>query len=341
MDPAKYKTVLTTRGFTYNYYFAAAATPSKPTILFCHGFPSTSSHWRREALFFEERGYGVVVPDMLGYGGTSKPTDTDDYLPSKVSRDIIDILDAEAIGKAIAVGHDWGSTAVSRLANHFPERFLAYAFFAVPYVPVRPPAPYEQLLALSKAKYGYELYGYWEYLASDEFETDFRAHPDAFVNILFPSDPNIWKTHMAPRGLLQKSMQDNYSAPLAQYITEEDKKETIAGFLENGFRGPTRWYDVLITNKAAKDNIATIPEQRRFPPVTAPIFFGAAKHDKASVPQQGYDVFASPPFKNHSVTLREFDGDHWIILSCAEEINRELLRWIEESVVATSLKASL
>ena len=195
MDPARYKTVQTSRGFTYNYYFVPAK-PSKPTILFCHGFPSTSSHWRREAVFFVEHGYGVVVPDMLGYGGTSKPTDTDDYLPSKVSKDIIEILDAEPIEKAIAVGHDWydstslkharcssidilsirGSAAVSRLATHFPERFIAYAFFAVPYVVVRPPIPYEQLLAFSKAKYGYELYGYWEYLASEEFEVDFRAH---------------------------------------------------------------------------------------------------------------------------------------------------------------------
>ena len=93
MDPARYKTVQTSRGFTYNYYFVPAK-PSKPTILFCHGFPSTSSHWRQEAVFFAEHGYGVVVPDMLGYGGTSKPTDTDDYLPSKVSKDIIEILDA-------------------------------------------------------------------------------------------------------------------------------------------------------------------------------------------------------------------------------------------------------
>lgn len=110
MDTSKYRTTETSRGFTYNYYFASAK-QSKPTILFCHGFPSTSSHWRREAIFFEERGYGVVVPDMLGYGGTSKPTETDDYLPSKVSKDIVEILDAENLEKVIAIGHDWYDSA--------------------------------------------------------------------------------------------------------------------------------------------------------------------------------------------------------------------------------------
>ncbi len=165
---------------------------------------------------------------------------------------------------------------------------------------------------------------------------------------------------MAPRGLLKKAIHENFSEPAAKYVTEEDKKETIETFLKNGMKAPTRWYDILITTKASQDNIAStysnltrvllkidasvlphdlaIPEDRRFPPATSPIFFGAAQHDKVCVPQQGYEIFSSQPFQNHSVTIREFDGDHWIILSCADEINKELLRWIEDVVV---VKASL
>jgi soluble epoxide hydrolase / lipid-phosphate phosphatase len=106
MKFSHYKSVQTTRGFTYNYYFAPAK-HSNPVILFCHGFPSSSAHWYRIAIFFEQQGYGVIVPDMLGYGETSKPTDTEDYLFSKISKDLVDILEAETIDKAIAVGHDW------------------------------------------------------------------------------------------------------------------------------------------------------------------------------------------------------------------------------------------
>ncbi|KAI0700883.1 Alpha/Beta hydrolase protein [Cytidiella melzeri] len=332
MDPSNYKNIEVTRGFTYSYYFAAAK-QSQPTILFCHGFPSISSHWRKMATFFQERGYGVVVPDMLGYGGTSKPTDADAYLPSKVSRDLVDILDAEHIPAAIAVGHDWGSSAVSRLANHFPERFIAYAFFAVPYVPVRPPLPYDKLLAATTAKYGYETFGYWEYLASDEFETDFRANPDAFMSLLFPNDPSIWETHMAPRGALKKSMRSRYNAPLAGYVDNEDNRELINAYLKNGLRGPTRWYEIVVTTKSAEDGMKTIPEYRKLPPVTAPLFFGGAKHDRACIAQHGYDLFRSKTFRNHNVTMHEFDGDHWIIISCADEINQALLRWIEDVVM--------
>ena len=44
---------------------------------------------------------------MLGYGGTSKPTDPVAYKPSLIVRDLIDILDAEKVDKAVFIGHDW------------------------------------------------------------------------------------------------------------------------------------------------------------------------------------------------------------------------------------------
>ncbi|KAI0341823.1 epoxide hydrolase [Trametopsis cervina] len=335
MDPAKYKTVVTSRGITYSYYFASAK-PSKPTILFCHGFPSTSKHWEKEILFFEGHGYGIIAPDMLGFGGTGKPTDADAYVPSLVSRDLVEVLDAADLQKVIAIGHDWGSKAVSRLSNHYPERFYAYAFFAVPFVPVTPPVDYNELLASQKAQYGYELYGYWAYMSTKhEFDTDFRAHPDSTFSIWFPDDPALWETNFAPRGALKRTMVSDFVAPLPPYLTPGDKQWFIDTFAKNGFDAPTRWYEVMKTPKSAEDDIP-IPESRKFPPVNSPIFFGAAKEDRVCLPQIGYDQFAVEDFKGHDITIREFDGDHWIILSHADKINKELLSWIEETVSLTT-----
>lgn len=106
MDASLYKTLTTSRGVKYNYY-ATPARPGKPTVLFCHGFPSTSADWRYFVPFFKERGFGVLVPDLLGYGETDKPTDASFYVSSKISKDIVDILDAEGVAKTIAIGHDW------------------------------------------------------------------------------------------------------------------------------------------------------------------------------------------------------------------------------------------
>ncbi|KAI0344606.1 epoxide hydrolase [Trametopsis cervina] len=335
MDAAKYKTTTTSRGLTYNYYFVAAQ-QAKPTLLFCHGFPSTSKHWDKIAPFFEDRGYGVVVPDMLGYGGTSKPTDVNAYLPSLIVKDLVDILDAENIQKVIAVGHDWGTKPVSRLANHYPERVIAYAFLAVAFSSVKPPLDHDKLLAWGRAKYGYDVYGYWEYLASaGELDEDFRTHADAVVAILFPSDPVIWEKHMAPRGALKEAVVSDFKSPLPSYVTEEDKAYFIDTFTKNGFVAPTRCHSLseFLSNEHLQLSDLAIPENRKNIPVSAPIFFGAAKQDRICLPQQGYDQFGSDDFKYHNVTIREFDGDHWIILSHADEINKELVHWIEEVVV--------
>ncbi|KAI0341820.1 alpha/beta-hydrolase [Trametopsis cervina] len=332
MDPSKYKTTNTSRGFTYNYYVAPPKS-SKPTILFCHGFPSTSRDWEKQVQFFEDRGYGVIVPDMLGYGDTSKPTDVDAYVPSLIVKDLVEVLDAEGIQKAIAIGHDWGAKAVSRLANHYPERFYAYAFFNTPYWAPTPPIDHDEFLEQLKARYGYELYGYWEYYASSgEFDADFRAHPDAAYHMIFPTDPAIWVTHWAPRGALKKTILSDFTTPLPSYRTEEDKKNFIDLLTKNGFEGPTRWYAVMTSNKSAEDDMRTIPENRRFPPVDAPLFFGAAKRDTVCLSQVGYDEFAAEELKHHNITIREFDGGHWIVFSHADEISKELLDWIEGTV---------
>lgn len=40
-------------------------------------------------------------------------------------------------------------------------------------------------------------------------------------------------------------------------------------------------------------------------------------------------VFTAPQFKDHQITIRDFDADHWLILSHADEINRELDGWLQ------------
>ena len=106
MDRSSYKSLLTRRGLTYSY-FTSPSTGSPTTILLLHGFPSTARDWRRQVPALQQAGYAVIAPDMLGYGGTSRPTDKEMYKYSEISADIIDILDAEKVDKVVVIGHDW------------------------------------------------------------------------------------------------------------------------------------------------------------------------------------------------------------------------------------------
>jgi soluble epoxide hydrolase / lipid-phosphate phosphatase len=74
MVPSLYKD-LDIDGLQYHYYYHPPKSTDIPTLLFLHGFPSTSDHWVHQVAYFSSKGYGVIAPDMLGYGGTSKPVD--------------------------------------------------------------------------------------------------------------------------------------------------------------------------------------------------------------------------------------------------------------------------
>ena len=107
LNDSAYKQITVSRGLDYRYFYQNPTDPSKPTLLFLHGFPSTSYDWRIQAAFFGNEGYGLIIPDMLGYGGTAKPSEVAAYKPTLICKDMIDILDAESISRCIAIGHDW------------------------------------------------------------------------------------------------------------------------------------------------------------------------------------------------------------------------------------------
>ncbi|RDW92237.1 hypothetical protein BP5796_01631 [Coleophoma crateriformis] len=129
MDPLTYRPRIVRRGLTYSFINIppSSTTVPKPHILFLHGFLSGSADWRHQITYFSGKGYEVFVPDLLDYGGSSKPSDTALYLykGKDMAADLIEILDAEGImGKLLGVGHDCGSFLLSRMANYHPDRFL-------------------------------------------------------------------------------------------------------------------------------------------------------------------------------------------------------------------------
>ncbi|TPX22893.1 hypothetical protein DIZ76_014774 [Coccidioides immitis] len=68
-----------------------------------------ASSWDRRHMIVRLRntGYGVIVPDLLGYGDTDKPVELNSYAMTKMTQHIVEILDIEDVGKCIGVAHDW------------------------------------------------------------------------------------------------------------------------------------------------------------------------------------------------------------------------------------------
>ena len=93
-------------GHKYRYVHYRPYNSLKPSILFLHGFPSASYDWRRQFDYFATRGYGILAPDLLGYGGSQKPGNVEAYTLKNQANDIAALLDCVGVGNIMSVGHD-------------------------------------------------------------------------------------------------------------------------------------------------------------------------------------------------------------------------------------------
>jgi len=108
-------------GDTFPYYDYGTGTP----VLMLHGFPDSKYLWRHQVPALAEAGYRVIVPDLLGYGGASKPSTVAAYTIPNILEDMIGLLDALSIEQTHIVGHDWGGTVAWLLAGNYPERSIS------------------------------------------------------------------------------------------------------------------------------------------------------------------------------------------------------------------------
>ena len=82
-----------------------------PAVLLVHGHPRTGATWHRVAPRLVEAGYAVVVPDMRGYGQSSKPIVLDDHSQQSkraVAGDLAALMERLDHTSYVAVGHDRG-----------------------------------------------------------------------------------------------------------------------------------------------------------------------------------------------------------------------------------------
>ena len=158
------------RGYTYFYLHSSPAQSSLPAkyVLFLHGWPSVSHEWHHQIDYFSKLGYGIIAPDCLGSGRTSRPKEPEEYVLKDMAKDVIDILDHEKITQVYGVGHDWGSHLLGRLAVYFPKRFEKICFIAVGYRAPGAPINLDAVNEMTAQKLGYSIFGYQVFFTRNE-----------------------------------------------------------------------------------------------------------------------------------------------------------------------------
>jgi pimeloyl-ACP methyl ester carboxylesterase len=95
-----------------------------PPVLLMHGFPYDIHSYVDVAPMLAAAGCRVVVPYLRGYGGTrfldaGTPRSGEQAV---LGADLLALLDALSIERAVLAGYDWGGRAASVVAALWPER---------------------------------------------------------------------------------------------------------------------------------------------------------------------------------------------------------------------------
>ncbi|HWZ59931.1 MAG TPA: alpha/beta hydrolase [Gemmatimonadaceae bacterium] len=110
-----------------NIGYAEAGPADGPPVILLHGWPYDIHSYVDVAPLLAAKGYRVIVPYLRGYG-TTRFLSSDTFRngqQSVVALDIIALMDALKIKKAILGGFDWGARTVDIIAALWPERCKA------------------------------------------------------------------------------------------------------------------------------------------------------------------------------------------------------------------------
>ena len=155
-----------------NVGYVDAGPSDGPMVILLHGWPYDIHSFEAVTPLLTAKGYRVIVPHLRGYGTTRfLAADTPrNGQPAALTFDLIALMDALKIQKAILAGFDWGARTANIIAALWPERCKALVSVsgyligsqAANQAPLPPSAElqwwYQFYFATERGRAGYEKY---------------------------------------------------------------------------------------------------------------------------------------------------------------------------------------
>lgn len=113
-------------------HYATHGPEDGEVVVFVHGSgPGASgySNFKKNINAFAKAGYRVVVPDLPGFGYSSKPTDRD-YTTEFFSTHLVGLLDALGINTFALIGNSLGGAVSIRVTLDHPQRVFKLILMA-------------------------------------------------------------------------------------------------------------------------------------------------------------------------------------------------------------------
>ena len=292
---------------------------SGPAVVFCHGFPELAYSWRHQLPAVAAAGFRAIAPDQRGYGGSSAPAAVTDYGISELTGDLVGLLDALNVDRAIFVGHDWGGFVAWAMPLMYPERTAAVIGVCTPYIAFPPLA---QMRALVGGK-DERIYILW-------FQEPGRAEAvmDPKARLIFdrlmraPIDPVVATSQMMASGELDMNpfrRIEELPANTPSIVTPAELDTYVQAYERTGFRGGINWYRNIERNGREHPEIGVNK-------LSLPCLMITAGWDIALRPQMA----AGMPALCSDLEMHNIEkAGHWVQQERPTEVNDKIIDWLK------------
>ncbi len=288
-------------------------------VVMSHGFPELAYSWRHQMPALADAGFHSIAPDQRGYGLTDRPQAIEAYDIHHLTGDLVGLLDALKIDKAVFVGHDWGGFVAWSMPLLHPDRVLGVIGVNTPFMPRAPMDP----IALMRAAYGEDMYIVFfqkpgvadAVLGRDVGKTlRFFYRKSGMTIEEFDKRPPEERTLAFARALET----DEAAWPGETVLTLDEFTIYNEAFTRTGFTGGINWYRNFTRNWQTTEGIAQ--------KVTVPCLMVMAANDIVLRPSlaDGMETFV-PDLEKHLIK----DCGHWTQAEKPDELNRVMTSWLK------------
>lgn len=292
-------------------------------VVFSHGFPELAYSWRFQLDALAEAGFRAIAPDQRGYGKTDRPEKVKDYTIEHLCGDLVGLLDALGIEKAVFCGHDWGGLVVWMMPLLHPDRVAGVIGVNTPFMP-RSPVPPIQALRAARGENNYIVAFQQPGVADAVLAKDVRKTFTALLRTggIMDAEAFAKLPPDAPerRFELLTMLQSDQDLGGRLVVSEEELDFYVKTFEKTGFTGGINWYRNIDRNWELTANL----EYK----INAPCLYVGAENDVVLPPSMmnGMERFI-PNLEKHVIA----DCGHWTQQEKPDELNRIIIDWMKRT----------
>lgn len=304
---------------------AKADIDTPPPVILVHGWPEIAYSWKNQIGALAAAGYRAIAPDLKGFGRSDAPKDKSLYDIRHITDDLVRLLDALKIEKAVFCGHDWGGAIVWPMAQLHPDRVSGVIGLCTPHR-APPPAP---PLSIIEKRFGAKHY-FIQFQEEKAPEALFETDIPRFFNLLFrrpATAADVERLGLRLFDLPGRFRDGPAPGAAGRILNESDLAVYVEAYRLSGFTGGINLYRNVDRNWEIMRDAD--------PVIRKPALMITAEKDFFLPPASADGMEEIVPGVEKALIA---DCGHWVMWEKPAELNRLMIDWLNRQFKSHSPK---